>query len=281
MPYTAYPYRSALFVPGNRPERFAKAVASGADMVIIDLEDAVAAADKVTAREAALDFVESDAATIPTALRLNPVSTLAGLEDLVDLGREGCAASHLFFPKVEHVVELEIAAAALGKATDARFVPLIETPKGLAHAAAIAAHPRVAAIMLGGADLSAELGITMSWDGLLAARGQLALAAAHYTKGLIDVPWVHLKDADGLRTETVKVRALGFTAKAAIHPDQVAAINAVFTPTPADVAAAQAAFAALPDGGVTQLDGELVEAPFLKRHARVMTLARRFGLIEE
>jgi citrate lyase beta subunit len=265
-----------LFVPGIRPDRFAKAAASGADIVVIDLEDAVAARDKLTAREAALDFVESDATSGATiALRLNPVTTLAGLEDLVAIARAGTVVPLVLLPKVQAAAELDVAAAAL---PNARFVPLIETLVGLEAAATIAAHPACAALMLGGADLSADLGVPVSAAGLATPRALLALAARRHRRDIIDVPHLQLGDPEGLAAACASVKALGYTAKACIHPEQVAAVNAAFAPSADEIAAARAAIAALPDGGVGRHAGAMIEEPMLRRHRRVLALAAHFGL---
>ena len=257
---------SVLFVPGSRPDRFGKALASGAGLVCIDLEDAVPPDGKAAAREAAV------AAIAPgLAIRMNPVTTREGLADLLALA----AAPRLppvFVPKVEHEEQLVIVAGALG--ASAQIVPLIEAPRGLRSAHRIAAHRRVAAMMFGGGDMAAELGVALAWEPLLHARSAFLAAAAEVGRPTIDVPWIALDDTAGLATEAAQARALGFTAKAAIHPAQVGAIEAAFRPMPEAIAEARAAEAAFAEagGGVARFNGKMLEAPVMRAYRR--TLAR-------
>lgn len=257
---------SVLFVPGSRPDRFGKALASGAGLVCVDLEDAVPAPDKAAARDAALAAIGPG-----LAIRINPVTTRDGLADLLALA----AAPQLppvFVPKVEHEEQLAIVAGVLGER--AALVPLIETPRGLRRAYRIAAYPRVPAMMFGGGDMAAELGVALAWEPLLHARSAFVVAAAEAGKPAVDVPWISLDDAAGLADEAERARALGFTAKAAIHPAQVAAIEATFRPTPTAVEEArqaEAAFAAA-GGGAARFNGKMLEAPVMRAYRR--TLAR-------
>lgn len=258
---------SVLFVPGSRPDRFAKARASGAGLVCIDLEDAVPPDGKAAAREAAI------AAAAPGfAVRINPVTTREGLADLLALS-EASRRLPVFVPKVEHEEQVAIVAGALGGATE--IVPLTETPRGLRRAHRIAAHAGVAAMMFGGGDMAAELGVALAWEPLLHARATFVAAAAEAGKPAIDVPWIALDDAAGLAEEAERARALGFTAKAAIHPAQLGAIEAAFRPTPEAVAearAAQVAFAAA-GGGAARHNGRMLEAPVMRAYARVLARA--------
>jgi (S)-citramalyl-CoA lyase len=151
-------------------------------------------------------------------------------------------------------------------------VPLIETSAGLRAAADIASSPGVTAMMFGGGDLSAELGVALEWEPLLAARGQFVLACAGRGIGLIDVPFVALDDLLGLEREATKARALGFTAKAAIHPDQLPAIRRAFAPSREEVAEAREALAAFRAGGgqAVRYRGRLLEAPLVRRYEAML-----------
>ncbi|MGL5837934.1 MAG: HpcH/HpaI aldolase/citrate lyase family protein [Sphingorhabdus sp.] len=265
--------QSILFVPGNRPERFAKALASGADCVCIDLEDAVPAANKASARDAALAAITDDARL---ALRINAVSTRAGLADILALTETGKRPSLLFLPMVEAAAEVAIVRSLLADA-DIGFVPLIETVAGLRNADAIAAEPNVASIMLGGADFSAQLGVTLSWEPLLFARSQLVMAAAGAGKSVIDVPYIHLDDEAGLIEEAQKAKALGFSAKAAIHPAQIAPIHSVFRPIASEIAEAKEAedaFASA-NGAAVRFRGRMLEAPVMARYRQILSLKDR------
>ena len=261
---------SLLFVPGSRPDRFAKAHGSGAGITIIDLEDAVAAADKQTARDAALAQVAGGEPG--WAIRCNALATAAGIADIAALSETPALPQFLFVPMVESAVELEIIAKALGDRCP-QLVPLIETPKGLRHALAIASAPQVAAVMFGGADFAGELGVALAWEPLLAARSALLLACAEARIPAIDVPFINLDDLSGLAEECSRARALGFAAKAAIHPNQIAAIEAAFTPSAAEVTEAEEAIAAYLAGGekAIRFKGKMLEAPLVKRYRAVLS----------
>lgn len=266
---------SILFVPGNRLERFAKAAAAGADLVVIDLEDAVPDDDKSAAREAALAAVAADRAGV-FALRINGVATRHGLADLLALTAAPVRPATLFIPMVESAEEIAIVARVLADPA-LEFVPLVETPRGLAAAAAIAAAPQVGALMFGGGDLSAELGVALAWEPLQAARSLLVLAAAGARIPAIDVPYLALEDAAGLEAEARRARALGFTAKAAIHPAQVQVINAAMQPSAAEIEEAEAAIAAYAKGGGRAIRhrGRMLEAPLMRRYEATIERKRK------
>ncbi|MFN3989486.1 MAG: HpcH/HpaI aldolase/citrate lyase family protein [Erythrobacter sp.] len=256
---------SLLFVPGSRPDRFVKAKAGGADLTVIDLEDAVAAADKQAARDAALSQIAQDRAG--WAIRINGVATAAGIGDLAALIAAEALPETLLVPMVENAAQLDVIAGALGDLCPA-LVPLIETPRGLRHALEIAHHPRTAAIMFGGGDFSGELGVALAWEPLLAARQQLILACAEAKKPAIDVPFIALDDEAGLAEESARARAVGFAGKAAIHPRQVPAIRAAFAPSAAQVEEARAALQAYAEGGerAIRFKGRMLEAPIIKHY---------------
>lgn len=260
---------SLLFVPGSRPDRFAKARAAGAGLTVIDLEDAVAAADKDSARAAALEAVAEDPRG--WGIRLNAVRTAAGIRDLAALVDAPAVPAMLLVPMVEEAGDLAVIAGALGDRCPP-LIPLIETPRGLRHALAIAAHEKVAAVMFGGGDFSGELGVELAWEPLLAARQQLILACAEARKPAIDVPFVKLEDEAGLADEVARARAIGFSAKAAIHPAQLPAIHAAFRPSDAEVAEAREALAAYEAGGgrAIRFRGRMLEAPFIIRYRALL-----------
>lgn len=261
---------SLLFVPGSRPDRFAKAKAAGAGLTVIDLEDAVAADDKGAARAAALGQLAE--APEGWAIRINAVRTAAGIRDLAALVDSPVLPEVLLVPMVEQAGDLEVIAGALGDRCPP-LIPLIETPRGLRHALAIASVERVAAVMFGGGDFSGELGVELAWEPLLAARQQLLLACAEAGKPAIDVPFIRLEDEAGLAEEAARARAIGFTAKAAIHPAQLPAIHAAFLPTEAEVAEAREALAAYEAGGgrAIRFRGRMLEAPFIIRYRALVT----------
>jgi (S)-citramalyl-CoA lyase len=266
--------QSLLFVPGSRPDRFAGALASGADVACIDLEDSVPADGKDEARTAALDAIATTG-NPQLALRINAPGTKAGKQDLEAIFTATRTPQILLVPMVETAADLnEVTTVAADCGIS--VIALIETPRGLRHALQIASLPEVGGLMLGGADFAASLGVPMSWDALFAARGQLALAAAEAGVGLIDVPYLGLDDIEGLTAEARRVRALGFSAKAAIHPRQVIGIHAAFRPTAAEVAeATEAETAFLAAGGAAvRFKGRMLEAPIMASYRRVLARAR-------
>lgn len=254
---------SLLFVPGSRSDRFAKAKAGGADLTVIDLEDAVALADKVTARAAALGQISEDARG--WAVRINGVTTPAGIADLAALIETRAMPEVLLVPMVENASQLDVIAGALGGRCP-QLVPLIETPRGLRHALEIASHPQAAAVMFGGGDFSGELGVELAWAPLLAARQALILACAEAGKPAIDVPFIRLEDEEGLEAECANAKAIGFAAKAAIHPRQLAAITSAFAPSADVIEEARAALQAYVEGGeqAIRFRGKMLEAPIVK-----------------
>lgn len=261
--------KSLLFVPGSRPDRFAKARAAGAGLTVIDLEDAVPASEKDTAREAAL--AEMGRAGPACAIRINGVRTAAGIRDLAALIAAPAVPEVLMVPMVEELGDLAVIAGALGEACPA-LIPLIETPHGLRHALPIAAQEKVAAVMFGGGDFAGELGVELAWEPLLAARQHVLLACAEARKPAIDVPFIRLDDEAGLAAECARARAIGFAAKAAIHPAQLPAIHAAFRPSEADVAEARAALAAFEEAGgrAIRFAGRMLEAPIITRYRAVL-----------
>lgn len=281
--------RSMLFVSGEKAERFPKAVATGADVVCIDLEDAVLPEARPRARTEVIAWLRANASPdrmTALALRVNGVRTQDGLKDVLELtaAQGALPIDWLLCPKVEAPAEIECLRAWL-PAADVGIVALLETPRGIERAPEIAAALAAAcpqgsgnakaALMLGGADLSAELGIPLSTAGLAYARGRLVNAARSAGLQAWDVPCLEIEDQDVLRAETRAVLALGFTCKTAIHPRQVGVIHEVFTPDPDEVRWARELLAVEPGaGGAWIFRGRLVDAPVLKRARRVVELDR-------
>lgn len=270
--------RSMLFVSGEKAERFPKALRAGADVVCIDLEDAVHPNRKAAARGAALEWLEanSPADSAAIALRINGVHTDDGRQDLSALRASGVRLDWLLVPKVEDPVDLQELRAYTGERFR-RLVALIESPRGIEAAFAIAQAAGLGALMLGGADLSAELGARFCWEGLLYARGRLVNAAKAAGLQAWDVPHLDPADSAGLAEETRRVLALGYDCKTAIHPQQIATIHSAFIPTPAELEWAQALLQAMPVGeasGALVFRDRMVDAPILRRARRVVELAR-------
>lgn len=269
---TAAKARSLLFVPGDRPERFAKAGAAGADLVCIDLEDAVAPALRAKARSEVKAFLKAQPVGHAFGVRINRLSSPDSLRDIAALqDAQESSPAFVMLAKAECAHELEFLANQL---PGMPLIALIESPRGLSHAAEIGAMPQVQALMLGGADLAAELGCDFAWEPLLAARQALVAAAARNGVGAIDVPWLDVTDAAGARAETERVAALGFSAKALIHPSQVEPVHAGLMPAEAVVLRARRVVQACADGtAAALLDGRLIDRPVLMAAQRVLRRA--------
>lgn len=266
-------FRSLLFAPATRPERFAKAAASGADAVCLDLEDAVAPGDKGLARTAALNFLAARPAGGPAiGLRLNGRGTPWFDDDLKAAARAG--ADFFMIPKAASAQDFAMLQRALGESRP--FWPLIETPEALMRAWEIAAAPAVAGVLFGAFDFSAEVGCDMSWEPLLFARGQIAAACARAGVQALDAPPAAIDDPDALRQETDRARRMGFTGRACIHPAQVAPVNAVYTPDAEAISHARRILAAFDAaaGGPAILDGKLIELPVARQARRILDRAQ-------
>jgi len=280
------PIRSMLFVPGTRHDRFAKAMSAGADAVVFDLEDSVEAGQKQKARTLVAEFLATPGAEALRLVRLNSVHTADGEADLECFsGARGFDG--VLLPKVETAGAVELVARVFARHAPLGAVPplllLLETPRAILRAAEIAAaEAPVAALLFGAEDLTASLAVERTVDGeeLSFARAQIALAAAAAGAEAIDAVFTDLHDAESLRRDCQRARAVGFRGKMAIHPRQVEVINDVFTPAAAEVDRAtrviDAYDAARAAGeGVTTMDGRMVELPVVQRARRTLALAAR------
>jgi (S)-citramalyl-CoA lyase len=267
-----------LFVPGHRPDRFDKARAACPDGIVIDLEDAVPASEKDTARRAAACYMAEASVGPPVILRLNALGTRAALDDFAALADGVLAPDGLLLAKVESPREIELA-----RTYDPVGRPLlaaIETAAGIEAAPAIARNlHRGDALGFGGADLAADLGAVFAWEPLYAARCALVRAAAAARIAVFDVPYLDIGDSAGIAAESRRVRALGFTGKLAIHPAQIEPIRSAFLPTPEEVEQAGRIVAALEEahGGAAQLDGKMIDVPVVITARRILARAAATG----
>lgn len=284
------PMRSILFVPGTRQDRFSKALASGADAVVFDLEDGVEASQKDKARALVAEFFAADDTTATQALRLvrfNEVQTPDGDRDLeAFVGTSGFDA--VVLPKIETAAALEHVANAFRTRASSRpappLIPLFETPRGILQAEAIAeADADIPAILLGAEDLTARLAIPRTLEGeeLIFARSKVVLTAALVGADAIDAVFTNIADLAGLRRDCERARALGLRGKISIHPAHVPVINEVFAPSAAEVERARRVIEAFniaraSGEGVTTLDHEMIERPVVERARRVIALAARW-----
>jgi (S)-citramalyl-CoA lyase len=273
--------RSLLFVPGLRPERYAKALEAGADIVCVDIEDAVALPRKTEARALTLPlFRQASHAHVEKMLRINALSTPDGLKDLTALLECEAPPASIMLPKVRSAQEVQLLDRLLQQSNTRamRFCVIIETNEGLANAIEIArASPRIDSMILGAVDLSADLRCEKNWEALLYARSRLVHAAAGAGIDLLDVPYLNLDDAEGLKREAEACARLGFTGKAAIHPNQIAIINAAFSPSEALIEKARKCVAAFESdsSGLVVIDGELIELPVVRSMQRALAIAER------
>ena len=257
--------RSFLFVPGHRPERFAKALASGADAVIIDLEDAVPLDAKDTARTALLDaWKDFDAAERARLLvRVNPAGTpwheadLAAVASLTGLGA-------LMLPKAENPQQVEQAF----RTSSARVLPLIESAEGVGQMDAIARAAGTLRLGLGHIDLQADLGLRCGHDEAELAPVRVAMVVASRRAGLpspVDGVTTATQDTEVLAADAQRSRRFGFGAKLCIHPAQVAGVHQALAPTDAERDWARCVLAAevAAGGGAFSVDGKMVDPPVL------------------
>ena len=272
--------RSLLFSPGDRPEMLRKAPAAGADVVIFDLEDAVAPDRKDAAREA-VNAVLSDPDFDPAAevcVRVNPAG-IAADDDIEAAIAPSGRADLLVLPMVEAAADVETLSRLLSEHD--LSIPVfaaIETARGLLAAAEIADAAPTAGLVFGGEDFRADIGASRTPDAteVLYARQRVVVAASAAGIDAIDTVFTDVEDRDGLREAARFAADLGFTGKVAIHPRQVGPINEAFTPAPDEVAWARRVLAARDDhegSGVFRVDDEMIDAPVIARAERVVARA--------
>lgn len=295
-----FPLRSWLFIPGDSEKKLAKAAQCGADAVILDLEDAVAPANKADARKRVADFLGSAprGAEAPHYwVRVNPLDSGLALDDLA--GIMPARPAGIFQPKVNGPAcarqlshYLEALEAARGDAAPGKtgIIPIAtETAVAPFHLGDFAAAglSRLAGLTWGAEDLATAIGASSNrdasgdWAFTFRLARSLCLLAAH-ASGVQAIETLHgdFRDEEGLRQSCRAARAEGFTGRLAIHPAQVAAINAAFLPSPEEVDHARRiveAFAAHPGAGTVGLEGKMVDIPHLKQAERVLAQAARRG----
>lgn len=272
-------WRSLLFVPATRPDRFEKAAAAGADMVCIDLEDAVAPTDKDTARDTALAFLAgSRTKDVRWILRVNSPRSATGLRDLQAVMSGDASPDALMVPKVSGGDEVRWIDGLLDEAgLTSDLIPVVESAQGLDRVVEIAgASRRAVAVGFGSADYAAEIGSDMGPAALAYARGRIASAAGRAGIPALDGVWLDFKDDVGLRGETQLIRSMGFDGKLAIHPSQVATINDVFAPGVDEIERAERIIAAAEaaKGGVATVDGQMIDEPVVVAARRTLAAAK-------
>jgi citrate lyase subunit beta/citryl-CoA lyase len=275
--------RSLLFVPGDRPDRMAKALGSGADALILDLEDSVAAPAKGEARRAVTAFLQENT-TAPLWVRINPLDSAEAERDLAAV-----LPAHpdgIVLPKAEggaSVAELTRRLTERGNATAKILAIATETPAAMFQLGTYGGQRRLAGLTWGAEDLPAAIGAATSReeDGRYTAPYELArslclFGAAAAGVAPIETVYPAFRDLDGLKAYAARARRDGFTGMMAIHPAQIEPINAAFTPSEADIAHARAvvaAFEANPGAGALALDGRMIDRPHLVQAQRTLAAA--------
>lgn len=254
-----------LFVPADRPERFAKAVAAGADAVIIDLEDAVAADNKILARDGLRAALECLVSPVPIFIRINAVGTPWHGDDVAAVS--GLAVAGIVLPKAESAADL--GSVRMQLSADMVVIAIVESAHGLAAADEIAANAD--RIAFGSVDFAADLGCAHIRDSLLMARSRLVLAARLADKPApIDGVTLSIKDEAEIEADARYATALGFGGKLLIHPAQIASARRGMAPSQQDIDWAQRIVAGVPDGAARAVDGAMVDAPVLARAQQIL-----------
>lgn len=255
------PYRSVLYIPGSKERALDKARSLAVDAIIFDLEDAVAPGEKPAARETLAAALATGGYGPRTRIvRINGLDTEWGEADARAAATMDCDA--VLMPKVESPAQLD----ALARLTDKPLWAMMETPMGMLNASAIAAHPRLAGMVMGTNDLAKELNSRFRADRLAmqASLGLCLLAAKAHGCVIVDGVYNAFKDDEGLAVECAQGRDMGFDGKTLIHPAQVAVTNAAFAPTEAEIDLARRQIAAYEEAeqagqGVAVVDGKIVE----------------------
>lgn len=258
-----------LFVPADRPERFSKAAKSGADAVILDLEDAVAPEAKASAR----NFLRVDFTSLPVIVRVNAIATPWHAHDLAAVRRLRPAA--VMLPKTEERDSLGQVCSFLGEAVP--VIALIETGRGLANCRTMASTPGVVRLAFGSIDFCADLGCAHTREALLAARSELVLASRlGERQAPLDGVTATIDNAALVSDDARHARGLGFGGKLCIHPRQIEHVLAGFRPDASEVAWANKVLAS--GSGAVVVDGAMVDGPV---RLRAQAILRRSGIRTE
>ena len=278
------PRRSFIFAPGLRPELYPKALASGADIVCVELEDGIAPHDKDEAREKTMTlFAEPQAEDgVERIVRINCLRSAVGLDDVQAILATDTPPPALMLPKVvspDEVVWLDDLLTERGH--DTRLHIIIEMNAGLEAVFDIArSSPRIDALFFGGVDMAADLRCKNAWEPLLYARSRVVHAAASIGVDAVDVPYLDLEDLEGMKVAAQQAKDLGFSGKGAIHPKQIADLNGVFTPSAEEIARARKVLTAFEEAntGLVVVDGKLIEKPVVREMQRILSVAGRAGV---
>lgn len=282
-----------LFMPGNNPGMLQDAAVLGADAIILDLEDAVSLAEKDSARILVREAIKSiDYSQVEVVVRVNPLETEFGCQDVDVIAR--AKPDTLLIPKAsEEQIKLvdkmldQIEAEEGYLAGNIKLIALIETALGLENVYnVIQASKRVVGVLLGGEDLTSDLGIERTKEGeeIFYARNKVANVCRALKVDAIDTPFTDTIDFEGLTRDTAKAKSLGLTGKSAINPRQIEIIHSVFAPTEAELRHALRVLDAMEEAekegkGCCSLDGKMIDAPIINRATCTVDQCRRLGII--
>ena len=275
--------RSFIFTPGLNPEMFPKALASGADMVCIELEDGIAIKDKDEARKNTINALKNLKINndVELVVRVNCQRTKPGLLDLEAFISSKLNVKALMLPKVKTPDEITFIDDLLTDCNmDTDLHVIMETNEALENIYDIAhASKRIVALYFGGVDMAAELRVPNSYENLIYARSKLVHAGASVGIDVIDVPYLDLEDMDGMKKEAELVRNLGFTGKGSIHPKQINILNEVFTPSKEEIIKAKRIIDQFnaSDTGLVVIDGKMIEKPVLREMKRRILVADKIN----
>jgi citrate lyase subunit beta/citryl-CoA lyase len=286
------PMRSLLYTPGHREAMVTRVLGGGLattpDVALLDLEDGVPAAEKENARRVVAAAVERDGAPCLRFVRIGRSSSDQAEADIEAVVRKGLDG--VVVPKVARAEELDIVDEMLVarertsglRERSVAVIASVESAAGLLDAPRIARGPRVIALMFGSEDFASDLGLPTKREGeaaeMLFVRSAIVVAAAAARVPAIDGIWADFRDSAGLRADALRGRRLGFSGRQCIHPDQLAIVNEVFSPTSAEVEYARRVVTAFEDGvakglGAVALDGEMLDAPIVERARRILKSA--------
>lgn len=283
--------RSLLYTPGSDARKSAKALGLACDGVIFDLEDSVSPDQKAPARAAVAQLLSGPRLEKKEYLvRVNQISTRQGIDDLLAVAP--CRPDTLVIPKAcpRDIVAADVVISGLEAACglpagSIGIIPLIETPEGLENLPDILkAASRITGLQLGAEDLTKELGIKRTREGgeIVYARNRMVIAARAFGVDAVDTPFADYTDGQGLLADIAYAKSVGMTAKTVIHPAQIEAVNAAFTPTEDEVAEAKAIVTAYEEAvakglGACSLNGRMIDVPVAERAAKIVSKAERIN----
>ena len=285
--------RSLLFIPGNNPAMLQNADVFGADAVIFDLEDAVSPTEKDSARNLMKCYLETSSnPPMEIVVRINGLDTPYYLEDLEAIVSDHIDTIMLPKARINYLKDLDKLLTEIEKKKKLKkhigVIPIIELAISVIEVDVIASLPRVNGILLGAEDLSSDMEVVRTKEGVEIeyARNRVATACKAYEIDAIDTPFTDVNDYEGLKKDASHAYAIGMNAKSCIHPNQLDTVNKIFLPTEKQINWALRVHKATEEAkqkglGVFSLDGKMVDKPVMERAEKILLKARKFGVIDE